>query len=94
MSVLSPRIAPKPISANRRTRGCGSAPRAMHRDLRIPNLRKGDDSPLAVWPAIYASRRLPITDPAALPLPTQRHIPNSMATMRIRLVEALANHLP
>ncbi len=35
-----------------------------------------------------------IIDPAAPPLRTQRHIPNSIATMRRRLIVARANHLP
>jgi hypothetical protein len=35
----------------------------------------------------------PVTDPAAPPLRTERHIPNSIATMRRRLIIALAQHL-
>ena len=35
----------------------------------------------------------PVTDPAAPPLRTERHIPNSIATMRRRLIIALAKHL-
>ncbi len=35
-----------------------------------------------------------IIDPAVLPTRTERHIPNSIATMRPRLIVALANHLP
>jgi len=35
----------------------------------------------------------PVADPAAPPLRTERHIPNSIATMRRRLIIALAKHL-
>src|SRR5271170_7690451 len=35
----------------------------------------------------------PVTDPAAPPLRTERHIPNSIATMRRRLIIAIAQHL-
>jgi hypothetical protein len=35
----------------------------------------------------------PVTDPAAPPLRTERHIPNSIATMRRRMIIALAQHL-
>src|SRR5216684_3100474 len=43
------------------------------------------------------SRHLPfptVTDPEAPPLRTQRHVPNSIATMRQRLIVALAKTLP
>src|SRR6266566_6311699 len=42
------------------------------------------------------SKNLPfptVTDPAAPPLRTERHIPNSIATMRRRLTIALAQYL-
>src|SRR6266702_4661113 len=43
------------------------------------------------------SRNLPfpaVTDPEAPPLRTERHVPNSIATMRRRLIVALATTLP
>ena len=36
----------------------------------------------------------PVTDPAAPPLRPERHVPNSIATMRLRLVAALVKTLP
>src|SRR5262249_47697368 len=69
---------------------------AVHRSLRIPDLRAGGDSPLRTSsrlavPAICAIRRLP----------TQRlrpcvpnGIPNSIATVRRRLITALVSKLP
>ena len=44
-----------------------------------------------------AARNLPfplVIDPEALPLRSQRHMPNSIATMRIRLARALLHALP
>jgi SRSO17 transposase len=35
----------------------------------------------------------PMTDPEALPLRTQRHMPNSIATLRLRLARALVRRL-
>jgi hypothetical protein len=36
----------------------------------------------------------PVTDPTTPPLRPERHIPNSIATLRRRLVVALVEHLP
>jgi hypothetical protein len=44
-----------------------------------------------------AARNLPfppVTDPEALPLRSQRHMPNSIATLRIRLARTLLHALP
>src|SRR6476660_7066177 len=44
-----------------------------------------------------SSRDLPfprVTDPEALPIRPERHIPNSIATIRRRLIVALAKTLP
>src|SRR5262249_20286663 len=35
-----------------------------------------------------------LIDPAVPPLRPERHVPNSIATMRARLIEALIEHLP
>src|SRR5258708_35796328 len=59
---------------------------AVHRGLRIPGLREGDDSPLGI------SFRQAV-DPEAPPLRPERHIPNSIATMRRRLIVAIARNL-
>ena len=70
---------------------------AVHRSLRIPDLRAGDDSPLRTSFRHAASRNLPfptVTDPEAPPLRPERHIPNSIATMRRRLIVALVRTLP
>ncbi len=48
-------------------------------------------------PAPGAARNLPfplVIDPEALPLRSQRHMPNSIATLRIRLARALLHALP
>jgi hypothetical protein len=45
----------------------------------------------------YSSRSLPfptVIDPEDPPLRPERHIPNSIATMRIRLTNALISNLP
>jgi hypothetical protein len=47
--------------------------------------------------SLRRSRDLPfptVTDPEAPPIRPERHIPNSMATMRRRLIVALARTLP
>ena len=36
----------------------------------------------------------PVTDPAAPPLRTERHVPNSIATLRRRIIVALVEQLP
>ena len=67
----------------------------VHRCLRVPDLRAGDDSPLRTVPP-RCSRNLPfptVTDPEAPPIRPERHIPNSIATMRRRLTVALARSL-
>ena len=48
-------------------------------------------------PAPGAARDLPfppIIDPEVLPLRSQRHVPNSIATLRIRLARSLLRALP
>src|SRR6266700_50134 len=69
---------------------------AVHRGLRIPGLREGDDSPQDLVP-LRGSRNLPyptVTDPEDPPLRPERHIPNSIATMRRRLIAAIIKRLP
>ena len=64
--------------------------------LRLPDLRAGDDSPLRTSSRQAVQRTCrsrPVTDPAAPPLRTERHIPNSIATMRRRLTVALAQRM-
>jgi Transposase DDE domain len=64
--------------------------------LRIPDLRKEDDSPQRLVPR-RCSSRLPfpkVTDPETPPLRPERNIPNSIATLRRRLVLALVKNLP
>src|SRR4029077_5730534 len=67
----------------------------LNRSLRI-DLRMGETfSPQHFVPP-RCSRRLPfpkVTDPEAPPLRPERHIPNSIATMRRRLVLVLVKHL-
>ena len=70
---------------------------AVHRSLRIPDLREGDDSPLRISFHQAVQDILPfptVTDPEAPPLRPERHIPNSIATMRRRLIVALVRNLP
>jgi hypothetical protein len=70
---------------------------AMHRGLWIPGVRKADDSPPQDLVAPGRSRQLrypTVTDPEAPPLRPERHIPNSIATMRRRLIGALVSKLP
>ena len=55
-----------------------SSRHAVHRSLRIPDLRAGDDSPLRTSSPPRSSRNLPfptVTDPEAPPLRPERHIP-------------------
>src|SRR6266403_1702869 len=69
---------------------------AVHRSLRIPNLRAGDDSPLSITfrrVARDAFNSPQVTDPEDPPSRPERHIPNSIATMRQRLVTALVRTL-
>src|SRR4029077_4771116 len=65
---------------------------AVHRGLWIPDLRAGDDSPLRnafhrVVQRNYNSRSLP--PKGGPPLRPERHVPNSIATIRRRLSAAL-----
>ncbi len=58
---------------------------AVHRSLRIPDLRAGDDFPLLDLVPPRCSRNLSyptVTDPEAPPLRPERHIPNSIATIK------------
>ena len=69
---------------------------AVHRSLRIPDLRAGDDSPLRTSfhhavPGTCRTRRLPTQ--RLRRLRPERHIPNSIATMRRRLIVALVRTL-
>ena len=73
-----------------------SSRHAVHRGLRIPDLRAGDDSPLRTsfhraLPGACLTRQ--VIDPEDPPLRPERHIPNSIATMRIRLINALVKTL-
>ena len=64
--------------------------------LRVPDLRKGDDSPQDI-PAPGDSKHLPfpiVQDPRDPPLRPERHVPNSIATLRRRLAVGLAHALP
>ena len=74
-----------------------SPPRhAVHRRLRLPDLRAGDDSPLRTSSRRAAPDSLPyptVIDPEAPPIRPERHIPNSIATMRRRLIVALVRSL-
>jgi hypothetical protein len=68
---------------------------SLHRRLRISDLQTGDDSPLNSSPP-GLSRNLPyttVTSPEDPPLRPERHVRNSIATMRRRLVAALATTL-
>lgn len=73
-----------------------SSRHALHRRLRLFDFRAGNDSPPQARIPAGSSKRLVfprIIDPAVLPLRTERHIPNSIATMRRRLAVALASQL-
>src|SRR6266478_6366496 len=68
----------------------------VHRCLWIPDLREGDDSPPQDLVPPLCSRNLPyptVTDPEDPPLRPERHIPNSIATMRRRLIAAIVGRL-
>jgi hypothetical protein len=72
-----------------------SSRHAVHRSLRIPDRRAGHDSPLRTSfrhavPGTYPT----IIDPEDPPSRPERHIPNSIATMRVRLIAALVKTLP
>ena len=62
--------------------------------LILPAERKSVE-PMAAMTAPTRTLRttLKITDPVVLPPRTERHIPNSIATMRRRLIVALVNRL-
>ena len=85
-------ISPRPRMAR-----LPSPRNAVHRSLRIPDLREGATSPLRnsfhrAAPAICPIQGLP-TQKAPPPRP-ERHVPNSIATMRRRLITALVRTLP
>ena len=64
----------------------------LRRGLRIPDLRTGDNSPLRTSLDRSLPRNLPfptVIDPEDPPLRPERHIPNSIATMRRRLADAI-----
>jgi hypothetical protein len=70
--------------------------RPEHRRLQLPDLRKGDDSPLKDLASTSDARRLPLPrtdDPEALPMWTARHVAGSKASVRRRLSIALARSL-
>src|SRR5215470_13648308 len=70
---------------------------AVHRSLRIPDLRAGGRFPPQDLVAPGRSRHLrypTVTDSEAPPLRPERHIPNSIATVRRRLIAALVSKLP
>src|SRR5207249_145031 len=70
---------------------------AVHRGVRIPDLRAGDDSPPQDLVPPRCSRRLPypkVIDPGDPPLRPERHVPNSIATTRARLINALVKTVP
>jgi len=70
---------------------------ALHRGLRLSDLRTGGDSPLQQHVPPRCSRNLPfptVADPEELPLRPERHIPNSIETVRFRLANAIARTLP
>ena len=74
-----------------------SSPRhAVHSSLRIPDLREGEDSPL--WTSFHhVVKKLAVPDGyrprGCSPLRPERHIPNSVATMRRRLIIAMVRIL-
>jgi hypothetical protein len=70
---------------------------ALYRRQRLPDRRTRRPSPLrTVWaPRSCRDLAFPaITDPEAPPIRPERHVPNSIATMRRRLIVALARTLP
>src|SRR5205809_3620841 len=75
-----------------------SPPRhTLYRRLRLPDRRTRRPSPPQDRLAPRSSRDLPfptITDPEAPPIRPERHVPNSIATIRRRLIVALARTLP
>src|ERR1700740_257115 len=82
----------------RRTRMAGlPSPRhPVHRSLWILGLRAGDDSPpVDLVPPGYSKNTPfpPVIDPEVPPIRPERHIPNSIATVRRRLIVALTRRL-
>ena len=74
-----------------------SSRHAVHRGLRIPDLRDGRRFPPQdlVPPRCSDACSYPtVIDPEDPPLRPERHIPNSIATMRIRIIDALIRTLP
>ena len=60
-----------------------SSHHAVHRRLRIPNLRTRSDSPPQDQHPPSSSKSLPlpgVTDPAGPPIPPERHVPNSITS--------------
>lgn len=69
---------------------------SLYRRLRIPHLPLGDDSPPQLQLEPGAAKRLvfpKVTDPVALPIRPERHVPTSIPTIRRRHTVALANRL-
>jgi hypothetical protein len=67
-----------------------------NRSLRFPDLRKGEDSPPQDHIPPLQSKNLPfplVIDPEAPPIRPQRHVPNSITTIRRELAAAIANRL-
>ena len=84
---------PRPLRRPRLAR-LPSPRHALHRRLRIPDLRAESDSPLSDRASRRSSRHLAypkVIDPAAPPLRPERHVANSIATVRISLAHALAD---
>jgi hypothetical protein len=75
-------------------RGFYPSRHALHRRLPFPDLRTEDDSRLgpAVAPKLQKPS-LPVTEPEAPPIRPERHVANSIATLRRRLIGALAQAL-
>ncbi len=69
----------------------------VHRGLRLPHRRTGDDSPLRTS-FRCASRSPSVTRQLSTqrhpPARPERHVPHSIATMRVRLIHALVKTLP
>ena len=74
-----------------------SSRHALHRCLRIPALRKSEQFPPQDHATPFLSKNIPypeVIDPAAPPIRPERHVANSISSVRIAIARAIARTLP
>ncbi len=86
---------PWPLRGARLAR-LSSSRHTVHRRLRIPDLRAAD-FPLRATQRASRQRNIPfpqVIDPAAPPIRPERHVPNSITSVRIAIARAISRTLP